>query len=779
MWSGQWIKFYKKNRLYIYITFCTPFVLFFLLSLIFPLPEFKLKQDYSTIYLDRNGELLRISLSPSGKYRIKLPLDQISGYMKKGMVLYEDKYFFYHFGINPVSVLKACILNVKNKKIISGASTINMQIARMLERRPRTILFKLVEMFRAFQLEYQYTKKELLGIYLNMIPMGGNIEGVGAGSYFYFGKEAENLSLMEASMLIGIPNSPNHNRPDRYLKNTKKQQIKVLSRICEKFGVKKDILKNAEKRSVYVKRFKNPYRCPHLIESGKKSLNKFFKQFTIDLKIQTYCENVLKELYAVNKTQNIYNGAILVVDNKSQEVIAYVGSPDYYDNKHGCRINGAVILRSPGSALKPFLYAKAIEQGIITPEKIVYDIPREYNNYNPHNYSKKTYGLVTARYALVNSLNIPAVRLEYEMQGKGLGQLLKELFPLHKDILIDKSGLTLALGGFCLSLEQMTSLYMMLANEGVYHPLKYYIEKCEVEESERQILDKRVCYIISEILSEYARPDLPYCWEFTSYLAKAALKTGTSFGLRDAWCIGYNPDYTVGVWLGNVNCRHSSFLVGIRKAAPLFMRIFNYLTKNSDSWFEKPEGVRTRKVCTVSGEKPGPYCKHLNNDFYIPGISSEKTCSVHKKIIVRRKDNVEVCPYCMKGDPACYCEKIIEYWPPDVISFLRKTGRKYSPVPEHNPNCDYYFVKDKPQIISPSKASVFEIDENLPMNIQKIPLKVHVAQDADKIYWFLGSQLIAQGKVDETYFFSPQRGKWIISAIDSKGRSDSVTIMIY
>ena len=777
MWSGILINFLKRYKIYIYII-CGPVFLFLILNLIFPLPYYKLEEDYSTVYLDRKGELLRISLSPSGKYRIKLPLDQISEYMQKGIIQYEDKYFRYHPGINPVSLVRALVLNIKNNRIVSGASTISMQIARMLKRRKRRIWSKIIELFRAFQMELKYTKDELLEIYLNMIPMGGNIEGAGAGAFFYLGKDAKSLSIQQAALLIGLPNSPNRTRPDRYPENAAQAQKKVLSRIYKKLGFSKDILKDAETFSINYKRYKNPFYSPHLIESKKESKNKFFRQFTIDLEIQRFCENVLKEARNLNRSQEIFNGAVIVVNNKTREVLAYVGSPDYYDDKKSGQINGAAVLRSPGSALKPFLYAKAIELGFITPEKIIFDIPREYDNYGPRNFSKSSFGLVSARYALLRSLNIPAVRLEYKMGDKGLNNVLKAIFPLKKDILIERSGLSLVLGGFQVSLEKMVEIYMMMANKGLYNSLKYYKGEHGIETAPKPVLDKRSCYIISEILSEYERPDLPYNWEFTPYLAKAALKTGTSFGLRDAWCIGYNPDYTIGVWLGNMDCRGSSFLIGIKKAAPLFIKIFNYLTRKSDSWFKMPKGVAKRKICVLSGEKLGAYCKYLKEDYYIPGVSSEKECSTHKKIIVRRKDNIEVCAYCMTGEQSLYAEKIIEYWPSDVISFLRKTGRKYTRVNEHNPECEEYFVKNKPRIIKPDENAVYEVDEGLPLDIQKIALRAYTAQDADKVYWFSGSQLINEGGPDDTCFITPKRGDWVISVVDSKGRSDSVKIKV-
>ncbi|MCP4131088.1 MAG: penicillin-binding protein 1C [bacterium] len=787
--SGPCRSFVKRHQRP--LTFIGSPVLFFVVSfvvlnLLFPLPRHIIEKDYSRVYLDRNGELLRIALSPSHKYRIKLSLDQISPHLKKGAVYYEDRFFYYHPGVNPVSVVQAAIANFRNKRVVSGASTISMQIARMIERKPRTFSAKIIEVFRAMQLETGYGKKELLEIYLNMIPMGGNIEGVGAGAWFYFGKSARELSITESAVLIGIPNSPNRNRPDRFPAEARDQACTVLSRIHEHMGLPKTLVSEMKKKDFFVARKKNPFRCPHLVEAADPG--GFFTRFTIDLTVQTFCEDLLRRNLRQNRSQGIFNGAVIVVNNKTREVIAYVGSPDYYDKDHGGQINGAAILRSPGSSLKPFLYARAVEQGLVTPGKIVYDIPIELDEYSPHNFSKSSNGLVTTAYSLVHSLNIPAVRLEDRMKERGLKGLLKELFPRKKDLLLDESGLSLVLGGFAMTLEEMTALYMMLARDGLHSPLRFQMKSAApgaaAEIASKRLLSDRACYIVSEILSRCHRPDLPYSWEFSPHHARAALKTGTSFGLKDAVCFGYNPDYTIGVWQGNVNNRGSSHLIGVRKAAPLVMEIFNYLTRNSDSWFVKPKGIAERKVCPVTGLKPGSFCgPYFKKDLFLPGISSEKQCRVHRRIRIAKKGNFQVCSNCLKrddsGKDSLYREEVVEYWPAEVVSFLRKTGRKYSSIPGHNPACERFFVKDKPRIISPSAAARYEIDETLPLESQKIPLKAFIAQDAHRVYWFLGSRLIGEGDVDEAFFLAPRRGEFIISAIDSKGRSDSVTIRVH
>ncbi|MBN2160553.1 MAG: penicillin-binding protein 1C [Spirochaetes bacterium] len=754
--------------------------LFVVMDLAAPLPRRALDTDYSTVYMDRNGKILRISLSPSDKYRIKLPLKEMSTYLKNGVLSYEDRYFYYHQGINPVSLARAIGMNIKSGRIVSGASTISMQVARMMERRPRTLRAKIIESFRALQLEFHYSKDEIMELYLNSIPMGGNIEGVGAGAYYYYGKSALELSAAESALLIGIPNSPNWNRPDRYPERARQKMSMVLERIHRDLGIsKRDLRVMRESRPGLTCR-KFPFNCPHLIESRHRGSDPFFVLFTVDQNLQLYCESIMKNYNEMMRGQGIYNGAVIIANNKTREVLAYVGSPDYFDSQHCGQINGAAIPRSPGSALKPFLYARAMELGLITPEKMVYDIPIADEDYSPANFCKTARGPVPARLALIHSLNVPAVRLEREMGGEGLKRVLMKIYPIKKDLIIEKSGLSIALGGFPLSLEDMVSLYMMLASNGDYAPLKYHTREDSEAISPRHILDRRACYIISEILSDCHRPDLPYSWEFAPELAKVALKTGTSFGLRDAWCIGYNPDYTVGVWLGNANNSGSSELIGVRAAAPLMIRILDHVTRSSDSWFKAPAGVAKRNVCARSGEKPGPFCSHgVKADWYIRGVSSEQECGVHKTITVRKRDGLHVCSYCMDEGPEAYEQKVVEYWPPEVISFMRSRGYRYSQIPRHNPSCQNFYAKDKPRIVRPAMSDEYIINEHMPLDSQKIPLKAFAGQDTDELFWFIGSTFLFQSKADETCFLTPRRGVWVISAVDSMGRSDSVKIKIY
>ena len=746
---------------------------------VFPLPIDKIEQNYSKVYLARNNELMRISLSNDGKYKIKLRLDDISEYLKRGFLIYEDRFFYLHPGFNPVSIFRSLVQNIRNGKIISGGSTITMQIARMTENpnKKRTVYLKFIELLRAIQLERKYSKKELMEIYLNMVPMGGNIEGVGAASYLYFGKSAGELSLGQASLLICLPKSPTRYRPDIYPDRAKIERSKVLNRICQSLHFTERIKKESDSEEIPVKRFENPNLVPNLVIRTQDINPMFIKRYTIDLSLQKHCEVVLKNSIDSLKKYGVYNSAMIIVDNHSMEILVYIGSQDFSDDEHYGKINGANIKRSPGSLLKPFLYAKGIEKGIITPKKILFDVERNYDGFVPANYSRTYIGQVSTMEALTRSLNVPAVNLEFELKKDGLLEFIRQARLIDEKRIKNDPGLSLVLGAYPMTLEELVKIYSCLANKGMLREFEFFKDTNRKNVGNR-ILMEETCFIISEMLSNMERTDLPQCWEFTNNRGKIAFKTGTSFGLRDAWSIGYNPDYTIGVWLGNMNNKGSHALVGIKAAAPIVVDIFNYFTRYKDSWFKRPEKVELRKVCTVSGEKAGSYCKKTLMDYYIPGISSEKICSVHHCIYVKKSNGMEVCRYCMNGKPKEYKEKIVEIWSPDIASYLRMNGKSFDVIPKHNPLC--FAINDKKglKIKSPLKGGVYTISKALSVDEQKIALKAESDVNNEDVYWFVDNVVIAKGSPDETFFIKPDPGKHKITVMNSRGQYDTVETIV-
>lgn len=775
--------FYKKYKKPVNITGIIVgifLILALILNLIFPLPLYKIEDDYSTLHLDSSGSLVRIGLSESGKYRIKMPLSDISPYVKKGFIEYEDKTYYINPGINPAAIIRAVYLNIKKQKTVSGASTIAMQVAKLIEpKKNRGIPEKIFEMFRALQLTVWYGKDRLFEIYLNTIPMGGNIEGIAAASYLYFNKHPSKLTLGEAALLISLPKKPNRLRPDKNIKEAYIARDIVLQRIAPQLKLGGDVLERALKETYPGKRFINPHTLPHLVNRKFKGRG-FIRQYFIDPGLQAMAEDKLKSAITRLKKHGIYNGAIMIIDNKTRRVLAYIGSPDFMDKEHAGEIDGINIYRSPGSTLKPLLYGMAMDSGLITPKKIVYDIPVEYEGYNPVNSQKAYFGMTTAQEALRHSFNSIAVALEYKMGKKGMLQLLKKsgFADMKRSNIVP--GLSVVLGTYPMTLEELAAIYCGLANGGDLRPLVYTAGQETKKHKPIRLISEGSAYAISDMLAGGERPDLPQSWEFTYYRGRVAFKTGTSFGLVDALCLGYTPDFTVAVWLGNADCRPSHELVGIRSAAPILMEIFNVLSRHKDSWFDKPASVGSRQICAVSGDMPGPYCKKKTEDFYVKSASRKNTCNVHKLIYVNKKTGLRADPAHLILPEASYEKRIVEDWPAEAAAFLRQTGGLTSEIPQYSREEAPDGSLAKPKIISPVDSNIYYISEAMPQQYQKIPLKVAVAGGSEsKIFWFANGKVVAQGPADKTYFFKPEPGEWTIAVQDGLGESDSVKFKVY
>ena len=546
------------------------FLLFLLLNFIFPLPD---KIEYSTIITDNNGEVINAYLTKDQKWRMKTELNEISPLLRKTIVAKEDKYFYSHPGVNFFAVGRAAFMNLFHMRRTSGASTITMQVARALHPRKRNLMSKTIEMFRAFQLELKYSKNEILQMYLNLVPYGGNIEGVKSASLLYFKKNPDHLSLAEITALSIIPNRPS----SLVVGKTNDLIIKERNRWLEKFAAdgvfSKKEMEDAIAEPLNANRTSVPHFLPHLSYKLKTQSNQTSINTNIVLNTQLKLEKLTEDYVRTLRLNNIHNAAVVVIDNKTHKVISYVGSAGFADTTDGGQVNGAAAIRQPGSTLKPLLYGLCIYEGLLTPKTIVNDVPVNYAGYAPENYDQKFNGYVTVEYALDHSLNIPAVK-SLDLLGKD--RLVSKLVQCDfKQIQKDqrKLGLSMILGGCGATLEQLTGLFSAFANNGVYvHP--QYL-KSDSSSKKIQLLSPAADYMVTEILSKVNRPDFPLNWTATEHMPKIAWKTGTSYGRRDAWSIGYNKNYTVGVWVGNFSGAGVPELSGANTASPLIFIIFN------------------------------------------------------------------------------------------------------------------------------------------------------------------------------------------------------------
>ena len=446
------------------IVSATSFLLFLLLNRLFPLPD---EIQYSTIMLDSKGEVIHAFLTSDQKWRMKTELNEISPVLKKTLLYKEDKYFYHHPGVNPLAMARAAVMNFLHLKRTSGASTITMQVARMLEPKRRTYFNKLLEIFRAFQLERKYSKDEILQLYFNLVPYGSNVEGVKSASILYFKKNPDHLSLAEVTALSIIPNRPSSLKLGVHNGLIIKERNKWLKRFGTDRLFKAKEINDALNEPLDAQRVNAPNLVPHLAYKLKKTTHRDIIRTYLQMNTQMKLENLVGEYTRSLNSYNIHNASAVVIDNKTHDVIVYIGSADFANRTDGGQVNGADAVRQPGSSLKPLMYGLCIDNGVLTPKTVITDVPININGFQPENFDQKFNGFVTMEYALENSLNIPAVKSLHEL---GTDKMIAKLEDCDfRQIKKDekKLGLSLILGGCGVTLEEMTGLYSALANGGI------------------------------------------------------------------------------------------------------------------------------------------------------------------------------------------------------------------------------------------------------------------------------------------------------------------------
>ncbi len=521
--------------------------------------------ETSHVVLDREGRLLRAYATAEGRWRLPATVDDVDPRFIRLLLAYEDKRFYEHHGVDPLAMVRAAIQLVSQRRIVSGGSTLSMQVARLLEpREHRSFGAKLRQVTRAFQLEYALSKRDILGLYLTLAPYGGNLEGIRAASLAYFGKEPRRLSLGEAALLVALPQSPEWRRPDRHADRARAARDRVLDRAVAQGVVPRDEIAQAKLEPVPRARKQLPAFAPHAadhivaLESDIR-----IHRLTIDAPLQAKLETLARERAAALGPD--ISVAILAIDNASGAVRAHIASSDYFDKRRAGQVDMSAALRSPGSTLKPFIYGLGFEDGLIHPETLIDDRPARYGSYTPENFDLTFQGTVTVRRALQLSLNVPAIAV----LGKvGVNRLSARLTQAGAALVLPKGeapGLAMGLGGVGITLNDLTMLYAGLARGGVVQPL---IEKQGgAVQGPRRLLDPVAAWSIGNVLLGAPPPDnAPH--------GRIAFKTGTSYGYRDAWAVGFDGQMTIGVWVGRADGAPVPGLVGRASAAPILFDAF-------------------------------------------------------------------------------------------------------------------------------------------------------------------------------------------------------------
>ncbi len=727
----------KKTKR-IFLALITLLLAIVILNHLYPLNTARLNKPKSTLIYDANHHLLSVKLSSDGFLRMELKKEELTPDIKKIVLGYEDQYFEQHFGVNPLALLRAVWFNVTNQRKI-GASTITMQVARMMHHKSRTLSQKLVEMFQAFQLEWYYSKEEILRFYLNNAPYGGNVEGFASASFRYFNLPPSSLSLSQIAYLCAIPKNPNANRPKKG-RNINVIKNKLLKRLWDLGLLSKEEYQRAIKEKIEVKINNLPNNIPHLARKIKQEGE---VETTIRLGLQKRIEHLLKLEMKRVEPFHIYNASTIVIDNKTMQIVAYVGSNDFYDNKHGGQNDGLRALVSPGSTLKPLVYARALEQGLITPQKRLFDVPLYIDGYKPTNYSKTYEGEVTATEALQRSLNIPAVELDRLLKHHSLYELLEEV---NTRSLVHKKpyyGASLVLGGWGVSLKEDAELFAMLANGGVFQRASYLKNLSYPKQS---VLMPQACYLISNILADAPRPSFSATWEYLKDMPRIAFKTGTSAHAKDMLTIGYTPNYTVAVWFGNFSGASSKkhngvYPSGIKIASPTLFKIFKLLGKQS--WFREPKGIVTKTICQDAIQLGA--CKEQIKDQLIEKIPLKNECKTMRA---------------------------------EVLSYLQKQGVIKSIAELKSHPCYNEWKSYKPLITSPIHDKSYSYNKLLPSEFKKSKLECYSFEENQTIYWLIDNNEPIVGTSGKAIYRYLEPKRHTISCLDEGAKVRSIDVFI-
>jgi penicillin-binding protein 1C len=719
--------------------------------------------SFSSVLRDHTGRVIHLSLAKDGRYRIRTDLAAVSPQVVEATLLLEDQHFYEHPGINPLSLLRA-LYGVATGSRLGGGSTISMQLARLRFRlETRSLSGKCQQMLRALQLERHYEKEEILAAYLTLAPYGGNVESITAAAWLWCEKSPAELTAREAVSLAVLPQSPSRRKPRLQEKNTAlaTAQYRLWQRWQAVHGLGSSALDadfslRAEARP--------PREAPHL---ARRLATKEDVTSTLHLEKQRVIETCLQDYLSLRQEIGMSNACALLVHAPSREVLAYAGSAAFLSTDIQGQVDGITARRSPGSALKPFIYGLALDQGLIHPQSLLKDGQVSFGSYNPENYDRQFVGPISAADALFRSRNIPALTLHRRLKGTGLYALLKDA-GVQLPHPASWYGLALPLGGAEVSLEEMALLYAMIAHDGCAKPLQL-VKPSTQPSAGRQLLSPQSCYLLRRMLAsrvdEQGLDDTTISW-----------KTGTSHGFRDAWAAGIRGDYVLVVWIGNFNGKSNPAFVARDSAAPLLHELFHRLRLpyREDS---SPEGVREVELCAVSGSLPCPHCQHRSQGWFVPGVSPIVPCTLHRLVFLDATTGKRL--PADDGRPGLRRE-VHEFWQPDMLALFRAAGVPRRALPEleqMSQSITTSSTGSAPLILSPQHQLVYAL-RNSDAQRQSLPLKAEVSPGVQRLYWFAGGEYLGQSKPSEALPWSPKAGEWEVQVLDDAGRSSTCTVTV-
>ncbi len=720
-------------------------------------------RGFSRCITDRNGDLLRLSLAPDQKYRVRISLDQIPPEALEAVLEYEDRYFWRHPGVNPAALLRAAVSMAFGGRRMGG-STITMQVARLAYGlKTGSLPDKLRQIWLALHLERHYSKAEILEAYFNLAPYGGNVEGLGAAALIYFHKSASQLNQDESAALMLVPQNPVARRPSS-------TNTAFLEAARRRHG--RDEYAPLRVFSPADLPFAAPHVCAELLAQAEQDGPTELRS-TLDPAMQRRLENELARYTARHAAYGLNNAAALLVHWPTMEIRALVGSARFHDASIHGQVDGTRARRSPGSTLKPFIYALGLEQGLIHPQSLMADSPRSFAGYDPENFDKRFRGPLSAAAALRSSRNVPALSLAARLAHPDLYDFL-----LRADVRFlsgkDHYGLSLVLGGAEMTMREMAGLYAMLANGGVWRPLRLSVTETaggqERESAGRPLLSPEAAFVCLKMLEENT-PDKLVRSQGGAVLP-LRFKTGTSNGFRDAWAAGIFGPYVLVIWVGNFDNTANPLLVGGLAAAPLFTDTARALAaarpmRDMSATPPLHLNVEEVEVCTATGDLDTSLCSDTCMTWYIPGVSPLRPSGIFRRIHVDRLTGLRACV----PDTERTEERVWEFWPSDLAAMFELAGRPKAPPPPFEEACRGRLPQGNPPVImQPKQGLIFHAGPARRGKTQLV-LMAHADSDAGRLRWFVNSRHVGDSAAGEPLIVEAGPGLLHTLVVDTAGCS--------
>ena len=766
------LNFFKRLSVTKKVILCI--LAFLVTGYIFCLPRHLFHVPYSTVVTDRNEELLGARIASDGQWRFP-PRNTTPEKIKECLITFEDKHFYHHWGVNPFAIGRAFYQNVKNKRIVSGGSTLTLQTIRLARNESRTFREKLIEMIWATRLEFRASKEEILSMYISHAPFGGNVVGLDAAAWRYFGHSADDLSWAESAMLAVLPNAPAMIHLSKGRKTLLDKRNRLLKQLLEKKTIDSSTYELAISEPLPDEPHALPQIAPYLVSRFYQERNGEYSRSTINKGIQTQVEDLAERWSNEFGRSDIRNLAILVIDIPSNQVVAYCGNVHFDRKQGGNQVDVIQAPRSTGSILKPFLYYAMLQEGSLLPDMLLPDVPVNINGFTPQNFSMQFEGAVPASEALARSLNIPAVTM---LQRYGVPKFHSFLQQIGLKTINRSSshyGLSLILGGAEATLWDVTNAYAMMGRSLLQLPQRscsLLLPTSRITESTDPFQPGAVWQTF-DALKEVNRPE-EIDWKSIPSMQTIAWKTGTSYGFRDAWAVGVTPRYAVGVWVGNATGEGKPGLVGAQTAGPVLFDIFNLLP--SSSWFTRPAGIFVEaEVCRKSGHLKGRFCDETDTLLVLPAGLRTEACPYHHLVTLSANESQRIYENCANTEPT-----LRKSWftlPPVWEWYYKQHHPEYKPLPPFKAGCGEDTFQPMQFIYPPMNARI-----KLPKQLDgsKGFLTVELAHNNPNatVFWHLDETYQAQTQDFHKISLQPAAGKHSLTAVDGEGNTISTTFFV-